>query len=616
MKFVEDKNLGYRMFIDDISVKFAQREEKIKELFDSGDREAILRRVEYIKAKVRAALIDPDMPRGIAKIENNGSVDCGSYLIENVLLTSALGSVIPVNVYKPAGACGRLPAIIMSTGHAKEGKSYGDTQDMSVNLALNGFVVAAYDPVCQGERRVWEDDVLAAYLGDMPQDLITVSMHTQPGNLAYMLEKNIASVFVNDSLTVVDYVSGRDDVDPEKLGATGRSGGGTQTLYLSACDDRIKVFSPIQCISKMRLMCVSGIGDCEQSLLNISAVDGFDYPDQAWASFPKPMFMNAALFDAFPIDGAREAEQELSRLYALAGNADDYIAKYAPCAHESHEESLQNMLDWFVERFYGTKAKKYSKIEELPEENLRCLKVGQQANRPWEIYQQQLLGLKAKRNSDIGLIRAQLIELIGRGELECDIQADEDEADAFSCGEGKYRSFCRLIKGSSRLTAVIAPPDYDISGLTADGDSVLVISPWAMEPAFEKTVAGYDTETKLFNASIISGKNILAQRVRHICAAIDYAAELVKASRVELVGIGAGAIPALLSAAVDEGIDKLCVAGLLPSYEMLFGMKAYRMPETNMMPGLLKIADIPELLKLPKEVAMFEVEGLKGFDYE
>lgn len=616
MKFVEDKNLGYRMFIDDISVKFAQREEKIKDLFGRGSKEDILRHAEKTKAKVRSALIDPDMPRGIEKVEYNGSVDCGSYRIENVLLTSKLGSVIPVNVYKSADAAGRLPAIVMSTGHAREGKSYGDTQDMSVNLALNGFVVAAYDPLCQGERRVWEEDVLEKYLGDMPSDLVTVSMHTQPGNLAYMLEKNIASVFVNDSLAVVDYLCTRDDVDSDKIGATGRSGGGTQTLYLSACDDRVKFFSPIQCISKMRLMCVSGIGDCEQSLFNISAEDGFDYPDQAWASFPKPMFMNAALYDAFPVDGAREAEQELAELYRLAGKSEDFSAKYAPCAHESCEESVQNMLDWFVDRFYGTKAKKYVPAKELPDEKLRCLREGRQANKPWEIYLNQLMELKSQRSTDPETIRRQLAALVDFDKKECSIEPDEDEKDAFTCGEGKYRSFCRLSGSGDVLRVFIAPAGYDVSALCADGAARLFISPWAMEPAFEKAVAGYDTETKLFNASIISGRNILSQRVRHICAAVEYAAEKTGAKRVELVGIGAGTIPALLSAALSPCIDKVKLAGLLPSYEMLFGMKAYCMPDTNMLPGLLKIADIPELLKLPHEVELFEAEGLRGFDFQ
>ena len=63
MKFVEDKNIGYRMFIDDISVKFSQREEQINQLFDRGDKEEILQRAKRIKAKVQGALIDPDMPR-------------------------------------------------------------------------------------------------------------------------------------------------------------------------------------------------------------------------------------------------------------------------------------------------------------------------------------------------------------------------------------------------------------------------------------------------------------------------------------------------------------------------------------------------------------------------
>lgn len=619
MKFVEDKNAGYRMFIDEISVKFSQREEKIKELFDSGNVEGILQRADAVKAKLRGALIDPDMPRGIAEVRSMGTEEGSSYQVENVLLTSKLGSLIPVNVYKPTNASGKLPAIVMSTGHDRRGKFYDDTQDMSANLAMNGFVVAAYDPLCQGERRVWDEDVLAMYLGaDMPHDLITVSMHTQPGNLAYMLEKNLAAVFVNDSMTVVDYLLTREDVDAERLGATGRSGGGTQTLYLGACDDRIKFVSPIQCISKMRLMCVSGIGDCEQSLMNISAEDGFDYPDQVWACFPKPLFMNSALFDAFPVEGAREAEAELRQLYSLAAKAEDYDAKYAPCAHDSCEESMQNMLDWFVSRVFGAKAKKYAPITAFTDEQLSCFKEGEERNKPWDIYRKQLLEVKKQRSEDMEDVRVAIAKLMEYGTEKCDILMEEAEAGAvcFSAGEGKFRSQCQLFAGDKALlTVVIAPENYDVSALKSKG-SVLLVHPWAMEAAYEKRVAGYDTETKLFLAGIISGKNALAQRVRHISAAVAYAAEKDSYDRIEILGVGAGSIPALFAAALDNKIDKAYLAALLPSYEMLFGMKAYCMPETNMLPGLLKIADIPAILKLPKAVELIDWAEATPFDYE
>ena len=367
-------------------------------------------------------------------------------------------------------------------------------------------------------------------------------------------------------------------------------------------------------------MCVSGIGDCEQSLLNISAEDGFDYPDQVWACFPKPLFMNSALYDAFPLEGAQEAEQELSRLYSIAASAGDYSAKYAPCAHVSCEESMQNMLDWFVGRIFGKEAKKYVPTPPLADEKLACLTDGQECNKPWEIYLNQLLELKQNRSDDPETIRSQIADLVGYDTRKCDIapEAATDECPVcFSAGEGAFRSDCELFEGSENvLTAVIAPADYDLSSLKNGKGSVLAIHPWAMETAYEKVVAGYDTDTKLFNASIISGRNILAQRVRHICAAIEHVARSKEFARIEIVGVGAGAVPALLAAALNQKIDEARLAGLLPSYEMLFGMKAYCMPDTNMMPGLLKIADIPEILKLPKAVSTFHWAGCTPFDYE
>ena len=94
----------------------------------------------------------------------------------------------------------------------------------------------------------------------------------QAGNLSYLLGENLGALFVRDSMRVVDYLCSRPDVDTKRIGATGQSGGGTQTTYLAALDDRICCYSPIQCLTKQAMTLVeNGIGDCEQSIVGISA---------------------------------------------------------------------------------------------------------------------------------------------------------------------------------------------------------------------------------------------------------------------------------------------------------------------------------------------------------
>lgn len=101
-------------------------------------------------------------------------------------------------------------------------------------------------------------------------------------------------------------------------------------------------------MSRQHLINPTGIGDCEQSLLSISAQEGFDQADLLWSSFPKPLFLNGALYDSFPIVGARETAAELAELYDVMGLRERFTARFASCAHEISAETRRFAYEWFV----------------------------------------------------------------------------------------------------------------------------------------------------------------------------------------------------------------------------------------------------------------------------
>jgi dipeptidyl aminopeptidase/acylaminoacyl peptidase len=155
------------------------------------------------------------------------------FAIEHVTFESLPGYLVTANLYLPDGA-GRHPAILMSMGHWDSGKAAG--QLISSNLAKKGFAVLAYDPVGQGERQ-------QAYDARIGRSLIggATEQHFSNGAAAVLMGQAVARYFIHDGMRAIDYLVSRPEVDAERIGATGCSGGGTQTTYIAALDPRVKV---------------------------------------------------------------------------------------------------------------------------------------------------------------------------------------------------------------------------------------------------------------------------------------------------------------------------------------------------------------------------------------
>jgi dienelactone hydrolase len=142
------------------------------------------------------------------------------YIVENIAIESFPGFYITGNLYRPIEKKERSPAILCPHGHAKDKRLTADVQIRSAAFARMGAVVFAYDMVGFGECHQVE--------------------HRMP--VALVLQ-------THNSRRVLEYLISRPDVDPERIGMTGGSGGGTQTFVLTALDDRISVSAPVVQVS-------------------------------------------------------------------------------------------------------------------------------------------------------------------------------------------------------------------------------------------------------------------------------------------------------------------------------------------------------------------------------
>ena len=161
----------------------------------------------------------PDIRGNFNPVIRNTRTQDG-YIVENIAIESFPGFYITGNIYRPTGETKKTAAILCAHGHWTDGRMYPETQILCASLARMGAVVFAYDMVGFGESHQVTHDIPIALL-------------LQTWN----------------SKRVLEYLLSRPDVDADRIGMTGASGGGTQTFMLTAIDSRIKVSAPVVQVS-------------------------------------------------------------------------------------------------------------------------------------------------------------------------------------------------------------------------------------------------------------------------------------------------------------------------------------------------------------------------------
>lgn len=165
-----------------------------------------------------------------------GRVEGDGYTVEKVYFESLPGFFLAGNLYRPRGQEGPHPGILSPHGHWSRGRLH-DTEQSSVparaiNLARQGHVVFAYDMVGYGDTRQ-VDHTFAA------------------DSLSQLWGISLLGLQLRNSIRALDFISALPDVDADRLGITGASGGATQAFLLTAVDDaeRIDVTAPVNMLS-------------------------------------------------------------------------------------------------------------------------------------------------------------------------------------------------------------------------------------------------------------------------------------------------------------------------------------------------------------------------------
>ena len=301
-------------------------------------------------------------------------IEKDSFRVEHIIFESQPGFYVTSSLFIPAGLKknAKAPAVIYCSGHSADGYRNITYQQVILNLVIKGFIVFAFDPVGQGERLEYYNEKINQSVFDSP-----TQEHSYPGTQMFITGSSLARYMVWDGIRAVDYLITRKEVDAERIGITGRSGGGTQSAYIAAMDDRIYAAAPECYITNFtRLIQTIGSQDAEQNLFN-GIVQGIDHADLLSVRAPKPALMITTTRDYFSIQGAIETEKEVACIYKYYGKESNFGRVEDDSGHASTEKNREALYAFFQQHLNNPGNTKDLKVEPLSSSEMKITATGQ-----------------------------------------------------------------------------------------------------------------------------------------------------------------------------------------------------------------------------------------------
>jgi len=204
--------------------------------------------------------------------------------------------------------------------------------------------------------------------------------HSYPSAQVFLTGKSIARYFIWDGIRGIDYLVGRKEVDPHRIGVHGLSGGGTQAAYISALDDRVAASAPAGYITSYRRLLESvGVQDGEQNFYQ-GLTNQIDHADFIEARAPKPTLIMATTRDFFSIQGARETFTELQGVYRLFGKPDNIEIVEDDYVHGYTKKTREAMYAFFQKHLQLPGSPAEEEVTLVPSTELQKTPTGQLSN--------------------------------------------------------------------------------------------------------------------------------------------------------------------------------------------------------------------------------------------
>lgn len=280
-----------------------------------------------------------DMPlngrRSDLNVRVTGIIQKEGYHIEKLYYESLPGLYVPANLYVPDNITEPVPAILYVCGHARTQKVHYQTH--SAKFARLGFVCLIVETIQWGE-------VYGEHWGCYARGWFNW----------YSRGYTPAGVEVWNAIRGLDLLSERPEVNKEKMGVTGISGGGAQSWFIAAADPRVKAVAPVCGASTFEshiyTRTIDGHCDCMVPI-NTYLID---FQNIGALIAPRPLLIGQADRDGLNrVESVHRIYNDLKKIYDLYDSSGliEYIE--SPGGHSYHQISREKIFSFFIKHLMG-----------------------------------------------------------------------------------------------------------------------------------------------------------------------------------------------------------------------------------------------------------------------
>jgi cephalosporin-C deacetylase-like acetyl esterase len=633
----------------------AARTRRKSDLAKLTSRAASDERISAIRASVWE-LIGGKPDESPLRAKTVGTLERVSYRIEKVIFESQPDFYVTAHLYLPKSGGIPYPAVLAPLGHAPEGKCYRSYQTVFQNLARKGLAVFAWDPPGQGERLQYINPATnRSRYGPTGE-------HDRFGWPALLIGSSTTQFEVWDGIRAVDYLLTRSEIDRDRIGCCGHSGGGTQTMFLCALEPRIKVAVVVEGhtenLAGADYEPPGAFADAEQNMIGGLKI-ALDRGDLLGAFAPKPLRIcytpidNGTTYSPHYVRGTEEIFDELKSIYQLYRATDRVSLFSSTLPHDYDFFQRRATYEWFNKWLLNGRGDlAEAAFDDAPEPSLWCTSTGQVltslgGRAVFEVNCDRLHAIEGRAKNeplDADRLKGGLRKVLGLPEQSTALNAvslSNKTFDGIVIEEFEFQSepgiripgwFLKPSGAKSGLPVVVTSQDHGkdelfdqwplIEQLAHAGVAICSIDFRTLGVTRPRLPSAgplfYEHEVELAYAlvNLSLGSPFVGQQTWDLLRCLDYLEGRadVDHTRIGLFGTGASGLPCAAGAALDRRACALMLNRTLISLASVVAVKDYVLPVSAVAFGMLPTFDLPELCStlVPRPVWLVNSVGPEG----